>query len=174
MNHGIIFGMFVALNIIGALVYGSIFYFIGVKEESITVLLTSLRAETKKALEIKNLTGVVQETEDERKKIDSYFLRAKDIVSFIESIESLGKNAGVAVAFESVNVLEGDQNAYLAVDLKTEGGLSGTVHFLSLLELLPYSVSFERVFIEQKSKSETTVVWAGSFLVRIISFAKEK
>lgn len=174
LNYQLIFSALAALNIIGVLLYGILFYSIGVKEKNVAALIISLESETKKAAGLKSLTNVIQTTEEKRKKLDSYFLHFGDIVPFIEGVESLGKDIGVVVNFESVNVSERNGNAYLAVDLKTEGSLSSTVRFLSLLELLPRSVSFEKVFMEQKSAGEKTTFWAGSFVVNVLSFTKEK
>ena len=169
-QYKIIFVVLAVLALLGGAVYGGLYWSIGKKEQNISGLLVTIQEESKKTLQIKTLTDVVENSTKDRAELETYFIKTEDIVGFIEKVEALGASAGIGTDIKGVNVL-GEGGSYLQMELETKGSLRGTLQFLTLMELLPGALSFDKVFMTESIK-EKEKVWEGSFAVRVFSFRK--
>ena len=169
-QYKVIFVVLAVLVLVAGATYGGLYWSIGKKEQNISGLLVTIQEESKKTLQIKTLTDVVEKSKEDRAELDTYFLKTDGIVGFIEKIESLGSSAGITPDIKGVNVL-GEGGGVLDIQLETKGSLRGTLQFLTLLELLPGALSFEKVFITE-SGTDKEKTWEGDFIVHVLSFRK--
>jgi len=169
---GLLVLVFIALSL-----YSTIFYFIGSKTREASVLIGELEVEVLKEQEIMMLKKAIAVSEMEREKLDSYFVKNDSVVDLIERIESIGLHAGVLVSFESISVM-GEGQDLLELNFVSNGVFSDTFYFLSLLDSLPLTIYFEKIFIakeESRGSQEdgTTDAWKGTFSMRVSSFLNE-
>ena len=169
-QYKVIFMVLAVLALAGGTAYGGLYWSIGEKEQNISRLLVTIQEESKKTLQIKTLADVVEKSKEDRDELDTYFLKTDGIVEFIEKIESLGSSAGITTDIKGVNVL-GEGSGLLDIQLETKGSLRGTLQFLTLLELLPGALSFEKVFITEFG-TDKEKTWEGDFIVHVLSFRK--
>ena len=128
--------------------------------------------EKERAKAIRDLSS---ETLEDQKKISSYIVSSANVVSFLESIEQLGKVAGVQMEIDSVGsvVPKGDQSKLwerLRLIVSAEGSWSGNLNILYLLETIPFQVTTERVVLDQK-KDEKKNSWHSEITFSVL---KEK
>lgn len=172
-------GFFILINIIAGFVFGAILYFINVKGKNVSSLVQELKIETQKEDSLKTMKKVLVSTVSLRQKLDEYFVHSDDIIFLLQDIEDLGVRTGVKVSFETVNVKDGNGlNQELSLRISTEGDFADTFYMLSLLELLPFKLSFEQVFMEKQrvggiSDKTSESIWKGVFLITILSYLEE-
>jgi len=162
----IVFGITMLLACVS---YGLLFSSIREKEKNISVLLGTIEVETKKSLALKSFSAVIETTREERDMLRARLLHSKDVVSLIEEIETLGEERGLLVRFDHVDVKNGESEdaPYLSMGIHVEGDARAITEFLSLLELLPHALSFEKVFIDQVSEGNS---WEGDITVYLFNF----
>jgi len=164
--------------IVLASIYGALFYIIESKIKHTSSLIQELESAVQREKEFRILNRIIVNTEEEREKLDTYFINPDKIVSLIERVESFGERANVAVSFDSIHI-RGEAKKRLNLSLKTEGDFDDTFYFLTLFESLPLKMSFEKVFITKGKQgglqtSKDPNVWTGDFDVVIISFVNDK
>ena len=88
------------------------------------------RNETAGALE-----KLVNDTETERRQIDSYFVGADQTVDFVEYLESLARDAGVNFKIISLGIEQAKDDFKDQIILRAEaaGGWSSLINFMTLL-----------------------------------------
>ena len=167
----------IILNIVAFFSYFLLFSSIKEKNQQTSLSLNNTELELKKNDRYESVRDILSETESERKIIDSYFVNKEKIVDFIESIEGLGKQSGVAVHINSVGEDEGALNTLtlplLHLSIEAEGDFRSVFTFLSLLENLPFKTVLPRVALERQNPEQTisgissskkkVPVWKGSF-----------
>lgn len=121
------------------------------------------------------LEKALEDTSTSRGKIDSYFVKKGDAVSFIERLETTAKRAGLQITLSSVSVPE--KTASFRIEMSTVGSFEDTLYFLSLLQTLPHKIHLEKVGVRRKSSLEdaageppVVLVWDGSFTLTLESF----
>ncbi|MBU6431563.1 MAG: hypothetical protein KGJ58_04290 [Patescibacteria group bacterium] len=166
----------IALNLA---VFGACFYlFANIKkiDKAVSERLIQIESESKKDKSLRSIKNLMNNTKKEREQIVGLFVQPNGTVDFIEAVESLGKIADVKLATESVGVdaLNGKATSsaeLFRLSVKTEGTWSGTIHLLSLLENMPYKVSFEKASLDKvsdessfaKDKRQVFPYWNGDF-----------
>lgn len=167
------FGILILAGVTVALIVGGIW-----------LLFAHIRSENEKIAEQKNvidttlnqqqrvlsMQALAQDTEEDRALLDSYFVGSEDVVSFLETLESLGDITGASVDISSVNidsgiVLTDEQKSRqsrgeeiqlppvtaenLQIRMRAEGTWEEVVHVLALLEALPFYITHDEVVIEE-------------------------
>jgi len=127
------------------------------------------------ALETKQLQStrhLINDTQEQRERLNKYFITADEIVSFIEQIESLGEFTGVSFELNSVDVIDADADALL-LKFTTRGSWEKTYRLLALIESLPYNIDVERVRVLKESSVGRGSEWRGDFNIRLDSFINQ-
>lgn len=169
------------LNLI---VFGACFYlFMNIKkiDKVVSEQLTQIESEVKKDESLRSIKNLMNDTKEEREQIAGLFVQPNGTVDFIEEVESLGRVAGVKLEVESVGIgalkdKTGSSTESFRLFFKTEGSWGGTMHLLSLLENMPYKISFENVRLgkvsggssSESGKGITPSYWSGNFSFSVL------
>ncbi len=108
-------------------------------------------------------------------QLETHFAQSSDVVPFLDSIESVARNAGVKA--EVVSVAVPNEESVLLVGMNATGGFEQMYKFVTLLENSPYQLEFDSVEIKRSDTlapvtKSATLVWSGSFKMRLFSFIK--
>lgn len=145
--------------------YAAGFYYVKTQVEDTSTLTQELEQKRSERENLQKTLQVVEETKGMREELDQYFVRASDMVGFIERLESLGDEAGVA---NSINSLEENEGA-LTFSMEAQGSFESVLHFTALLEHLPINMTFERVQLQQAEENAESP-WEATYTGSIKSF----
>jgi len=160
--------MLIVAAVLNAIVFGIFlftFFTIKAKNERIS----SLTNETEQYLErdtmLRSIQGVLADTKDDLSLINSYFVSQDGAVDFIETVESVGRQSGIAVSIGSVSVQGGEEESQsvgemLKLGVKTEGSWKNSIYFLELVESIPFKTHLEKASFLTK-KGDRSGVWKG-------------
>ena len=117
----------------------------------------------------RNARSLLLETADERTALAAFVIRESDVAGAIETIESAGRTANVAV---SVSTAEEEAQAWkyhavVTLKLSARGSFKNLGTFTAILESLPFASRLEKVSFEESEEN----VWYAAFT---LSFIKEK
>ena len=103
------------------------------------------------------LQNTLVEIEPEIQKIDSYFVDPEEVIVFINDVEQTAKSIGLEIKTQSLDieaakegVLYGDS---LVFRLATTGTWQATLHFVELLETMPYGMEIDEVSVTKTPES---------------------
>lgn len=137
-----------------------------------------IKLETRKEERLRSVKILMDETKSQRDKVVNLFVQPDGSVGFMEMVESLGGTAGVKLSIESVGINAsktkiGSSTESFRLSVKAEGVWANIVHLLSMLENLPFKVSFDNVVLNRtseesnvatsKTKEKSLSRWNGSF-----------
>ncbi len=116
------------------------------------------------------LEKLVNDTETERRQIDSYFVGADQTVDFVEYLESLARAVDVNFKIISLGVEQAKDDFKDQIILRAEasGGWSSLLNFLALLEAAPYRLSLADVALTKPEK----VGWEVLILIKTFQLKK--
>lgn len=121
-----------------------------------------------------SMKKLLSETEEERENIDNYFIKTDDIVSFIESIESLSRVTNTSISVNSVSIEEGKETdvfEYVVLNVEAQGVFSDLYWLLSLVEKMPYKISVNTINFGRLPSGESTSPsdrWNIDFSIRVL------
>lgn len=169
----------IVLIIMNSAVFGLYFYlFANVKRINKAVLaqLIQVESEARRDGQLRSIKNLMNDTKKEGEQIIDLFVEPAGSVNFIEMVEFLGKVANVKLEVQSVSIDAlknkiGSSTESFRLSLKTEGLWANTLHLLSLLESMPFKVSFDNVNLEKisetsdsvKNKDKSSIYWIDSF-----------
>lgn len=175
----------IAINVI--LIGGYVFMFYTIKKngEEASRLSNELRNQSASEEALATLRHAVNETRTDREKLDSHFVRSDNIKTFIESLESLGKESETNMKF---SLTETKENS-LAIDLRVTGTLEHVHYLIKLLEYSPYNIKFKKAYLNSLGVQEAPnpkgktnpgmqqnpkeVEWDASFTLELLGYSKE-
>ena len=173
----IVLSALIALNVAGAALYGFMMYRISSEKTKAAEALSKLEAGIKKEYNLRALSAALEKTEEERAKIDSYFVDIKGVAKFLEKLQSFGDASGVSLKLENVDI-EG-KNA-LKVSFNDNGSFAENYRLLELIENSPYtleidSMNINKVMVSVPGGASVSLnnLWSGSFSVRLLSFVNK-
>lgn len=134
-------------------------------------VLTDLKTESIRETNSKEVKFLLEETEEERARIEDYFVDSASIIAVIEEIESLARRVNVNLTLRSANTNAETPNGpkTLQIDAKMEGKFGDVYRFLSLVERMPYKIFLERASMVTRTASIRTP-WEANVTIRITSF----
>lgn len=139
-------------------------------------LAEELNIQLNREKQLKSLKSIVAETEEDRKRLNSFFVSKEGIVSFISQIESIADLSGGSIEIDSVGVGPFEEEGapkseileILSMNITSLGSWSDNFYFLNLLETMPFKVSIKRFSLEKEiSKTESNDNWEGFFEIEI-------
>lgn len=155
-NKGLL-AIVLLLNVAAVGWYFFLFIEVKAKNERVSDLVNRIDAETTAENLQNSVKALVAQTAPQRVKLNSYVIEKDGAVSFIELLERVGDDVGVAVAIESVERSERAETPAveeLRLALKATGAWSGVVRFMGLLELLPYEARISQAALSKKDAKE--------------------
>lgn len=132
-------------------------------------LAVAVVAEMQKERGLRATDKLLQELAEEEEAISSRFVPADDIVSFIELLETSGKDAGVSLEVASVGIAPEKDAAHewLTISLKARGAWEKLFHFLVLLETMPFVIELEQAGLKYELEDQAQKgTWEGVFMIR--------
>lgn len=119
---------------------------------------TAIQSFERKEETFASLKTIVKDTEDERAKLESYFVANDDTASFIEKVEGLAHSKGLEFTVASISAAAGTLN----LQIEATGMWSDLMNFYTLLERMPYQTSFgDAKFTYAKP------LWKGDFSLSV-------
>ncbi len=152
----------------------ALYYVINQKKTNIESLRVSLAISEK--AESGNLftKRLFENTKEERKELDAYFIAKDDTVSFVELVENLSRTAGVKISVNNVSVEQSapkEQFEYVKVSASASGSFSKLHFFLSLLESVPIKLDITKFVFEESPDSEKdNKEWRMDVTVKALKF----
>ncbi len=129
------------------------FLFLAMKKSNdrISEYKSQLSQNEERNIQEKALKNLVEDITPQLEKLDSFYIPSDGSVSFFGMVEELGKDAGVTVVINTVNdpTKEGtDPIGILTLNLTFTGSWKNSIHFVSLLEKLPYDVKVSNLTLK--------------------------
>lgn len=125
-----------------ALVWAIGIYMVYVTNDRITTVQTltdNVRTTEQKNNDSQKMKEAVAIVNEQKVNLNNYVASEAGIVDFIESLERLAREQNLKPTVGNVSVGGGDGNKTLDMTLTTVGDWSSTVHFMHLIETLPYA-----------------------------------
>lgn len=158
------------LSVVLAALYGWLYVDIQSKNAASAQVLAEIQARDGEERRLQSLEMLIEQTEEERVRLDQHFVSSEDITQFLEQVEALGVTSGTSL--EIVSVVEAElvppdeeYNAYV-VALSAEGPFSAVSELLARIEGIPYPVQVTQARFEARGLDKKKVwVLSVSFMV---------
>lgn len=120
-----------------------------------STLARSLREKRAQSETLVSQKRIVSDTAPARKELERYFVASEGVVDFIERIEKIAKNIGVALIFNTVEVPKEERVVpsldRLVLRFSATGSWEQVMRFFALVESLPYALSVADARVEKRS-----------------------
>jgi Tfp pilus assembly protein PilO len=115
------------------------------------------------------LRSVVKDTEGKYQQLVTLFLPSDLAISFIEQIETLGKNSGLVLKTNSISsAVDTDTAKIFQMQIETTGSWNNTMYFLNQLENLPYNIYVRGLSLSKQSGvNEKNSLWSAKFDISV-------
>jgi len=154
-------------------VYGYALMTIKAKAEDAARLSDELEQYISNEGKVNQIKRSVINTEEERRKLNRYFVDFDAVPKFAKTIEGLKDAAGLALV--TINNISDPKNDILLVSFYAEGSFGGLMRLVELVESLPFNIEITRVYLnkvedvgEDSGKEEG--VWHGVFDIEVVGF----
>lgn len=150
--------------------FGYLFITIRNRNAEAAVLATEIQAQTIREIKLKSLKRTITGTDEIRQNLDRYFIQKDSTVSFIEEIESLGLEEGVALQISDVKVetySQREEFEWLAVSLSASGDWTSVLNTEARLESLPYKSEINNIFLT-RGDGENQDIWTLRLVVKVL------
>ncbi len=138
----------IVLVVVAIAAYGILFSLIySVNEEAQTISKQTLEQQ-QKVDEQRSLQKLADDIRPNSQQLENFIISKDGDISFIEALETLGKGQGLKLSVASVVEEQQDKFNNLKFQLVLEGSWSPLVHFLELLELMPYKITIRSVAMD--------------------------
>ncbi|MDB5190432.1 MAG: hypothetical protein JWN49_758 [Parcubacteria group bacterium] len=97
---------------------------------------------------IKAAKDELQKISSDESRVNGYFVSTNDVVPFLETLQSTGKNLGSDVQVVSVSADPGKPHAHLNLSLSITGSFDSVVRTLGALEYSPYDASLQSLTLD--------------------------
>ena len=139
----------------------------------ISALINELSIEEGKEERIRSVKKILEATKDDRELLESYFVTDNTIARSITKVESAARSVAIELDITSVGI-EGSESNELGVSetlnmrLIIEGTWSNVVHFVSLVEHLPYNIDILSFQMQNSRGSDDESIWRGTITLRFL------
>lgn len=150
-------------------------------DKTVSERMTEIESELENDRQLQSIRNLMNDAKSDLGQITNFFVQPAGAVDFIEQVESLGKMAGVnmeidSVGIDSVKNTASSSTESFKISLKTEGLWVNSMHLLSLLENMPYHISFDSINLQKiaggtesvANKGKDSVYWTGNFVFSVL------
>lgn len=145
-------------------------YFVDGARSEIIVIKKGIAEIEKKEANIKKLEDLMASLVPEEQKISTAFADSKNLVLFIEKLESAARDAGIKLEISSAELFAADAGAYPKFQLSAEGSFGQNFRFLQLLETLPYQLEITDAIFALRSTEGADSYWQVHISITLLSF----
>ena len=161
--------IFIAVGLFAGLLWNEI----EMKSNRIDAITQQIADETVKQSHFEALKGVMANTAAERARLDSLILPDDQFVPFVESVEKIGKTAGVVMT-DSLNTADNPntqiQSEFLVVQIGMTGSWSAITRAVSLIESLPYAISVDHLILNKDLSNAHSSVWQAAMTIQVVKY----
>jgi len=161
----------VVLDLLLVGVYAYAFNTVKVKNENASLVSEELDEYLSKEGTINILKKTVKDTEEERGKLNSYFVERDDLPDFAKKIESLRELAEVSLEITGL----GENQDVLSLDITSSGSFSRILNLISFIETLPFKVEITKAYINtidilDENDEVIGTEWDGNISINLTGF----
>ena len=170
-QNKIILVIFILIDIFVIGLYCYLFQDLKAKNQSFSIIASEIQDEARQREELLTLKNIMKSIQEDRTRLNSYFITSDEIAVFLDSLEAMGKKVGTESEVTSI-ILAGEEKNVLEVSVKATGPFEDVFELLLLLEHVPYELDFQKIsFGKIKVLGlEDVWIWEGNFTFHIISF----
>jgi Tfp pilus assembly protein PilO len=170
------------LVIVAVVAYVMFFVSIKNKNENVSLITNEIDIAVEKEVKLKSVKNLVNDIEEDRLKLDTYFIKDDEVVDFIESVEGMAEDADISAEVTAVDIGDYKNNVNQASDmverlllsLKVYGKWNDVFHFISLIEKMPFVVNLSNINIGAVySNNKKTSYWQGTFKMSALKLKEE-
>lgn len=147
----------VIIFIVAAVSLGAMAYQVNEQGNQLASHVATLQAESAQVESYNRLKKISEETTQDRKQLQSYFLeKESNSIDFLNMVESLAPQAGVQLNTEGLDVLDSDGSGakWIEVSFVFSASRERVQNFVKVLETLPYVLRLTSVEMDGMSASE--------------------
>ena len=126
----------------------------------------SFREEAARREEVRSIERFAEEIQADKVKLDSHFAVSSNVVPYLDTLESLGKQVSAKPEVVTVDVTK--DKTSLILNMRAAGTFEAVYKFLLLLENSPYELEFTSV--ELRKTGEGAGSWEGNFKIKLLAF----
>lgn len=132
--------------------YGALYTALSAKSASVSVLENNIATKTEIVKRIAATRATLAGISNDETVIQNYFVPEMGVVSFINSIETRGKEQGAVVNVLSVAKTGTDAQPVLAFSIMIKGTFDTVMRTVGSIEFMPYDVSIASFDVTQDAK----------------------
>lgn len=121
-----------------------------------------------------SLTNLLNNTKEERAKIDSYFIKsAEETITFLENLEALALALGIEFDISSVDVVDVsgiEESSKLMVVGVAEGSFEDIYNFINFAERLQFEIVVSGGDIRLADATAEDRTWKGDIKLEVLSY----
>jgi len=161
------------LNIALAGAYFFAFNIVKSQSEKAAGSTLALRAYQASGDRVATMEQIIEDVKNDELKLDNYFVTEDSLVDFIEAIESAGNTANIALTLSG---LRRDGENELLFSVNAGGSFENLMHFMALMEYMPFVIDTERASLTRGSIDIDSVQvgeWNGTFAFQLRGYTSE-
>ena len=134
----------------------------------------------KKNTDEKSLARFLSGIKEEKKLVESVFLKEDDLIRLIKGLESIGESSGASLKISAISA-EKKTSSKPVISFSAKGTFEQLFRYLYFLENLPYLITINKVSFQNEEdgnesaqgnnkKSATVPSWQASFSIQLESY----
>jgi len=153
-----IFHFVITIVACAAILTGYSFWYAVIAEKSASVanLQSQIDTKTETARRIASARAMITEIEGDEAIVQSYFVPKTGVVTFIDNLETQGREQGTAVNVLSVSTGTDGSQPTLTLSITVNGTFDAVMRTIGAIEYSPYDLSFSTLSIGQDEKNSWT------------------
>lgn len=171
LKHAALAGIFILFLSAG---YGYMYHLLLKAAEDADRLATEVATEVQRGEELRVMQASLDEVEEERKELDSYFLAQDGLIDLLGTFEDLGNSHGAELEVASVNEVAvslpksvsqaaTQTHPALKLSITIAGSWAAVFHTTALLESFPLPITVEDMTFEKtRGSDEVTPQWQAT------------
>lgn len=118
---------------------------------------------------LRTLERLLEQIAPARNRIAAFFVRSETVVALIESLEASAVSSGVDLSIRDAQLPENKHDGVITITLIARGSFRNLLHYVQLLELLPYQLQVEDMRLSHMG-GERTFPWEERLQLRVFNY----
>jgi hypothetical protein len=138
----------------------------------VSEILSEIASEDEREAALRLIGKNLYDTQKEREVLEGLFVPQEGVVVYIETVERLGREAGVSVEIETLDLEKTSTEMLENISLRlvATGNYSSVRKFLSLMQELPLASEWLRASITSDLEASVSGTWSLSLETRTLKF----
>lgn len=147
-------------------------YFINTAEGQVLEAIKQADLQIGNDSRLRGIINLQENSSSELKILETAILTREDLVTLVEGLEKMGRDEGLMVSISSItnepNKTSTTTPETVRIAIEASGSWIGNIHFIRLLENLPFKVNIERLDL---STNETG--WKSNTSIKLIIYPEK-